>query len=251
MKGLPGLLLALGLGIVGAVCNWLYLSQGQGLKSVSFVGIARDLSAGHKFEKEDFEAITVPAEAAVWLRKSAYLWEDRVTLAGMAATKSYEVGEILLQQQLRTPPESDVKKLIAADERVLWIPVDTRTFVASLVTAGDQVSFIVPRFPGVAPVDPEPALAPESPGAGEPQGPGGSQMLGPFRVLALGSRLGSAEVLRAAGVTPTQENVMAVAVKVSGGQLDPLGQRLSDLLRLTNFQQVQVLLHPAPQRGAK
>ena len=76
-------------------------------------------------------------------------------------------------------------------------------------------------------------------------------MIGPFRILALGNRLGSQEVLRASGMSPSQENVMAVAVKVVKGELDEKGQKLLDTLRLTNFQQVQVLLHPAPAKGAK
>jgi hypothetical protein len=63
----------------------------------------------------------------------------------------------------------------------------------------------------------------------------------------LGNRLGSQEVLRAAGMSPSQENVMAIAVKFIAGEFDEKGQRLVDLLRLTNFQQVQVILHPSPE----
>jgi hypothetical protein len=68
--------------------------------------------------------------------------------------------------------------------------------------------------------------------------------------LALGNRLGSQEVLRASGMTASQENVMAVAVKFVAGEFDEKAQRLVDLLRLTNFQQVQVILHPSAE-GAK
>src|SRR6185369_16112770 len=137
--------------------------------------------------------------------------------------------------------QNDIKKLLAPDERVMWIPVDTRTFVSSLVSAGDQISFIVPPGAGGGP-----ALAPvegESGGEAPAAAPAGSPgMIGPFRILALGNRLGSREVLAAAGVTTSQENVMAVAVKIVAGSLDEWGQQLSDLLRQTNFQQVQVLL---------
>jgi hypothetical protein len=138
----------------------------------------------------------------------------------------------------------DIKRLLAADERVLWIPVDTRTFVPSLVNAGDNVSFIVPR---VGSTFPTPA-GDETPG----KAPAMTDTIGPFRILALGNRLGSQEVLRAAGQTASQENVMAVAIKSVGGEFDDKGQKLLDTLRLTNFQQCQVILHPSPDaKGAK
>jgi hypothetical protein len=56
--------------------------------------------------------------------------------------------------------------------------------------------------------------------------------------------MGSVEVMRAAGMSPAQENVMAVSVKLVNNALDDQSRKLSELLRLTNFQQVQVLLHP-------
>jgi hypothetical protein len=78
---------------------------------------------------------------------------------------------------------------------------------------------------------------------------GPTETIGPFRILALGNRLGTPEVLRASGQAAAQENVMAVAVKLIGRDLDEPGQKLSELLRITNFQQVQVLLHKGPITG--
>jgi len=44
MKGAPGLLFAIGLGIVAAFCNWLYLAnKGKQLEMVSFIAIAEDV----------------------------------------------------------------------------------------------------------------------------------------------------------------------------------------------------------------
>jgi hypothetical protein len=250
MKGVPGLLIAIALGIVGAICNMLYLAQkGQELERVDFIGIddGQKINPGDKFQETQFRKISIPRNALGNLEKSACQWSELQTVVGMAATKSYSPGEIVLRQHLRTPPETDVKRLLAPDERVLWIPVDTRTFVASLVNAGDQVSFIVPQFvrTGPVPVDSNDRSTETRSGSAE------TRMIGPFRILALGNRLGSQEVLRAAGMTPSQENVMAVAVKVVGKELDATGQELSDLLRKTNFQQVQVLLHPVEDAARK
>ncbi|MFN0054422.1 MAG: hypothetical protein ACKV0T_19780 [Planctomycetales bacterium] len=246
MKGVPGLLFALGLGVAGAFCNWIYLAQkGQELERVDFIGINVEtrINAGDRFNKDQFQKVSIPRNAVGNLEKAAFLWEELDTVVGMSATKSYSQGEIILRQHLRTPAETDIKRLLAPDERVLWIPVDTRSFVAPLVNAGDQVSFIVPRLGGAPPVaDPAGGAPPV------PQSTSATEILGPFRILALGNRLGSKEVMNAWGVTASQENIMAIAVKIVGSELDPRGQQISDILRLTNFQQVQVLLHPAPEQ---
>ncbi|MGE5192822.1 MAG: hypothetical protein ACM3U2_09985 [Deltaproteobacteria bacterium] len=243
MKGVPGLLIAVGLGIVGAFCNWMYLAQmGKDMQTLDFIGVSDNvkINAGDKFSEAHFMKVSIPGNNLGNLDKVAVKWEARATVVGQPATKSYSPGEILLWHDLRTPPELDIKKLLSADERVLWIPVDTRTFVPALVNAGDNVSFIVPRVGGTFPT---PADDPAAAGKAAPM----TETIGPFRILALGNRLGSPEVLRAAGQTPSQENVMAVAVRVVGGEFDEKGQKLLDTLRLTNFQQCQVILHPSPE----
>ncbi len=243
MKGAPGLLIAIGLGIAGAFCNWLYLAnKGQELEMVEFIAIADDvkINPGDKFNESQFMKLKIPKNAVLAgnLEKVAVLWRDMSTIVGEPATKSYSPGEILLQKQIRTPPEMDIKKLLMADERLLWIPVDTRTFVSSLVNAGDQVSFIVPRLTPAAPTE-----ADEN---AEKKVASSTELIGPFRILALGNRLGSQEVMRAAGYTASQENVMAVAVKLIGNEFEEKGQKILDRLQTSNYQQLQVILHPAP-----
>ena len=249
MKGVPGLLIAVGLGIIAAFCNWFYLAErASQLDTVDFIGIADNarINAGEKFTESHFMKIPIPSENVKGLASTAYLWSDLATLVGETATKSYDPGEIVLRQNVHTPPELDIKKLLAADERALWIPVDQRTFVPALVSAGDLVSFIVPHTMAGGPT---PVATDGSPGMAAPAAL--TETIGPFRILALGTRLGSQNVLRAAGMTPTQENVMAVAVKMVGGDFDEKGQKVLEVLRLTNFQQVQVILHPASDVGKK
>jgi hypothetical protein len=244
MKGVPGLLIAVGLGIVGAFCNWMYLAQmGKDMQTVDFIAVSENakVNVGDKFTREHFIPVSIPGKNLGNLQTAAVKWEALATVVGQPATKPYGPGEILLWHDLRTPPEMDIKRLLAADERVLWIPVDTRTFVPSLVNAGDNVSFIVPRVGGTFPTP----AGDETPG----KAPAMTETIGPFRILALGNRLGSQEVLRATGQTPSQENVMAVAIKFVGGEFDEKGQKLLDTLRLTNFQQCQVILHPSPEAG--
>ena len=247
MKGVPGLLIAVGLGIVGAFCNWMYLAQmGREMESLEFIAINDNMkvNAGDKFTEAHFMKVSIPKNALGNLDKVAVKYDALATVVGQPATKSYSPGEILLWHDLRTPPELDIKKLLSADEYAVWIPVDTRTFVPALVNAGDNVSFIVPRVGGTFPTPADDSGAPGKP-------PPMTETIGPFRILALGNRLGSPEVLRAAGQTPSQENVMAVAIRIVGGEFDEKGQKLLDTLRLTNFQQCQVLLHPSPEAKGK
>src|SRR5205807_421628 len=155
---------------------------------------------GDKFHEGHFMKISIPKNAVGNLDKVAVFWKDLNTVVGEPATKSYSPGEILLQRQIRTPPEMDIKKLLMADEMLLWIPVDSRTFVASLVNAGDTVSFIIPRL---TPATPAGEGGDEN---AERRAASSIERIGPFRILSLGNRLGSPEVMRAAGVTASQEN---------------------------------------------
>lgn len=240
MKGVTGLIVAAALGIVGAFCNWFYLAQkSRDLEKVDFIAISSDvtINPGDKFKSSDLVPVSIPKQSVGNLLQSAPLYSDLKTVVGMAATRTYLPGELLLNQDLRTPPERDVTKQLGENERVMFIPIDTRTFVPALFDAGNQISFVVPKFGGPTPIPPEGQPPPER--VAIP-----TETIGPFRILALGNRLGTPETQRAVGGSPSQENVVAVAVKMVGGSLDPTGQKLSDLLRLTNFQGVQVLLHP-------
>src|SRR6185369_3263271 len=112
-------------------------------------------------------------------------------------------GEIILRQRLKTPPPT--MELTREDERGLPVPVDTRSFVPALVNPGDMVSFLV-TVGGPSP----PPSNTESGDGNEPT-PAQSvvrpatvvnqriETVGPFRVLSIGNRLGSAEVLKASG----------------------------------------------------
>jgi hypothetical protein len=242
MKGVMGLFTAIALGVVGALCNFLYLAQkARDLEKIDFIGIADEvqINPGDKFKESDLIPISIPRPSVGNLEKAALLFRDKSTVVGMSATRSYIPGEVVLRQDLRTPPSQDVKKLLGPNEELMWVPVDTRTFVPSHVSGGDLVLFVVPRFPVAA-------LPPPAEGEVTPRPvveSSSAEVLGPFRVLALGNRLGSAEVLRASGVNAVQENVMAIAVEADrNGVPVGIGAKLLEFLRQTNFQQVQVLL---------
>jgi hypothetical protein len=246
MKNHLGLIVAIVLGVIGATLNFLYLtSKAANFDKVAFLSIdsRASIKRGETFREDHFAPLEIPKIAvSSQLSHDALFYSDRGTVVGMKATRDYGGGEMILQDQLKTPPQE--LALAAENERAMWVPVDTRTFVPSLIRPGDRVSFLVPK--GVVPV----TRTPED-GDSQPPPPtmGDSELVGPFKVLSVGNRLGSAEVFKAAGMPPQQENVLTISVHAEGNQLDPMAKKLWDLLQAGGFRQAGVI---APEGiGAK
>lgn len=232
------LLLAVGLGVLAAVFNLLYVREKtRGGDVVEFLGIAPDvtLAVGDAFSEKHFTRAPVPRLYASDLVDFAVLYQDRQAVVGLPATRRYGGGEIVLRQDLRTPP-SEVK--LADDERAMWVPVDPRSFVPSLVTPGDLVSFLAPR--ALMPI-----VQADSKNSSDSSA---MEIVGPFRIISVGNRLGSADVLGAARIPQVQENVVTIAVTLEHDQLEPRAQKLWSLLRANDGRQLGLLLHPRKKR---
>ena len=243
MKNHLGLVLAVVLGVIGAALNFLYLNnKAKNFEKVAFLGIAQDVSIqrGETFRDSHFVAVEIPKLNVGQLTERVVLYADRGTVIGAKANQNYYGGELVLSEDLKTPP---AELALAEGERAMWVPVDNRTFVPALVMPGDWVSFMIPK--GMAPL-PVAAAPEEGSGDEQPQPimPGDSEMVGPFKVLSIGNRLGSADVFKAAGMPQQQENVLTIAVRGEGNQLDPKGKKLWDLLQAGGFRQAGVILHP-------
>jgi hypothetical protein len=250
MNGKIALPIAAGLALAGAALNWFYLqTKAQQLEKVEFLCVASGatIRPGDRFTDDQLAPLAIPKNnVGETLAKEAILYKDRQAVIGMAAVRLHPEREIILRQDLKTPPPA--LGLAKENERAIWIPVDTRTFVPSLVNPGDLVSFLVSGVPTPA--------VPRDPGEGNgdefggplppPVVPGNAELIGPFRVLSLGNRLGTADVLKASGMPQMQENVMTVSVTVEGGQLDPKAAKLWKLLQTSGFRQAGVVLHPRP-----
>ena len=241
------LVVAAVLGVAGAGLNLWYLNEkSKAVEKVSFIGIKPNtiIRPGDKFLDDNLVPIDIPKDHVGELAHAAVLYADRNTVVGMPAVKSYTGNELLLRDDLRTlPPAMD----LGQDERALPIPVDTRNFVPALVNPGDLISFLVggAPTPAVPPQDPD---NPDEPPAAQPppsRPPGmKAEPVGPFRVLSIGNRLGSAEVMKASGQPQYQENVILIAVKMQGEQLEPKAAKLLALMQLSSTRQAGVLLHP-------
>jgi hypothetical protein len=253
MNGTKVLAIAAALGVAGAALNWYYLhTKSQQLEKIAFLSIAPGASVqpGEKFSEAKLAPLAIPKDnVSDELREQAILFSDLKTVENVPAVRLHRAGEILLRQDLKAPPPT--LALTKANERAIFIPVDTRTFVAPLVVPGDIVTFVV----GGGAFQPTPANPAEDGDAANGENlpaatpPPSAELIGPFRVLSLGNRLGSAEVLKASGVPQMQENVMAVAVTVeANGELEAKAAKLWKMLQATGFRQVGVLLHPRVEK---
>lgn len=245
-----GLIIAVVLGVVGAVLNLLYLhGKASDFEKVAFLSIREgtEVRRGEAFREEHFAPLEIPKIAvSSQLSEAAILYKARGTVIDIKATRDYTGGEMILEDQLKTPPAQ--LNLSDPKERAMWVPVDTRTFVPTLVLPGDYVSFMVPK--GNLPVAPPPSEGGEEIGDGNgpaispPLPLGDTEMVGPFKVLSVGNRLGSSDVFKAAGMPQQQENVLTISVRADGNQLDPMAKKLWDLLQAGGFRQAGVILHP-------
>ncbi len=235
MKGLQGLVIAIVLGLAATVLNWFYLvRQSQQVERVAFIGVRSDqyVERGERLRNEHLVAIQIPRNAVGNLRDFAVPDAARATVLGQAVSRPLHGGSLLLQADLDTPPP---KLSLGQNERIMWIPVDSRSYVPSLITPGDMVTFKVARMA------PTPAGGPANPETARPAAPPGPvERIGPFKVLSVGNRLGSAEVMQAAKIPQMQENVLGISITP---EVEARADRLWAMVQATDFRSVGIEKH--------
>ncbi len=255
MRGMMGLLIAAGLGLAGAVCNWLYLdSLAKAEARETFIGVKPDMSIdiGELFTANHFEPVEVPRKHLGNLEDVAPLWSARDAVIGLRANRPYGGGELILRQDLTTPAHEELATLLAKDEVARWVPIDPRAVISEQINPGDLVSFEVPR-PRSNDADNEPAPQPTGPpeqrnlggiNSASSRGSDQADVIGPFRVLAVGARRERPNIQQARGRTGT-ENTITIAAQLSNGVIEPRAARLFDAVRAAGSQGVYVMLHSA------
>jgi hypothetical protein len=256
MKGINGLILAIVLGIAGALFNWAYLANRTSDKvNVYFIGIKRDvtLNSGDVIKAEQIERVGLPQDAVGNLKNFAVFFDganaEMQSVVGVKVWRVIQGPRLLLNDDLKTPPP---ELRLEEGEEAMFVPIDTRSIVMSLIEPGDQVMFLVSKSaPGVpTPATPAARAAPAAVGDPIPEAanadesssaepPPPIELIGPFKVLSLGNRLGSAEVMKSARIPQVQENVMTISVKAKD---NAKALKLQSRLDATNYRQVGVRL---------
>lgn len=241
MKGIYGLLVAAALGAVGFMLNWSYLvAQSQAIEMVDFVIVKEGvrLEPGDVYRMDDLDRVSIPRNAVGNLHDFAFFWgEAELQIKDMPVTRLYDGQdpELVLRKDLRVPPAEPRK--LNENERVVGVPVDTRSFVSDFFKAGDQVSFVVPKFMDIT-----------SPGTLDVEDAVGSETIGPFEIHAVGNRVASLEVSRGANQNANQQNVLNIVVRMDGDEPEPKAQKLISLLIHKGISRVMVMTHPRVEK---
>lgn len=247
MKGIQGVIIAIGLSIAGAILNWAYLaSRSSEDATVSFLGIKEGqvVNRGDILRDEHLAELTIPERWVGNMRGFAVLSNARTTVVGRPVWRSMTGECLLLNEDLKTPPQG---LRLEEGEQIMWIPVESRAFVPSLISPGDEVMFLVPRWTRSSSGKPSPGNSGDNL-AVQPSPSGNTTEIGPFRVRTLGNRLGSAEVWQAAKLSQLQENVIGIGVKP---QEKKMALALWDILQATNYHHVGIeKLGPVQNRQA-
>ncbi len=237
MKGAVGLIVAAGLGIAGAICNWFYLEQlARTQEQVLFIAIKDDveLEIGDIIKIEHLIEVPIPNSRVGNLEQIAPLWESRDAVAGYPALRNFNGGELLLDSDLQRPAYQDLAETLQENEVARWVPIDSRSVVAEQINPGDLVSFEVPRIGAGEPTPEGTAPAPPA---------GATEIVGPFRVLAMGNRREASNIQEANRRRSGSEGTIAIVVELTNGQMSADAQRLFDAMRLAGNQGAQILLH--------
>jgi hypothetical protein len=230
MKATQSLIVALLLGVTAAAFNWIYLEKKASEFQVEqFLGIRDgvEVRVGETLLESHFQQVPVPKRYGEKLKKFVFLYREKGTAAGIKATRDYEGGDLVHREDYKTPATAIKLK---PDERLIWVAVESRAFVPALVNPGDEVTFVfpVPGPPGSADQQEEQTTA---------------ESLGPFKIGALGTRLGDMRVSRAYRSSRAEERQIGIVVQVEGGKLEGKALRLLELTTAGN-RAVAVALHP-------
>ena len=107
MKGIYGLILAIGLGFVGFVLNWIYLAdRASQFETVSFLGIkaGKTVNRGETLRDEDLVPVPIPRQSVGTLKDFAVLYNAKQSVVGQPVWRTLVGGHILLNEDLKTPP---------------------------------------------------------------------------------------------------------------------------------------------------
>jgi hypothetical protein len=127
------------------------------------------------------------------------------------------------------------------NEEMFWVPVDSRSFVPSLVNPGDRITFIVPVYasrPSRPPTSSDEVTAEVADAVAGP-----TEEIGPFRVKSLGDRLGTLDVMKGSRRGPIQERQIGIVVDITKPEEVERAKRLRDRLATSDYRNIGIILH--------
>lgn len=237
MKGMQGLIVAAMLGLLGVAMNWIYLQgKTKDIVSISFLGIRSGVTIepGQLIKDEHLEAVKIPKANSENLKEFAYLYNDRDTIVGIKATRRYQSGDLIYREHYRTPP-SELK--LAQGEKLIWVSVNSNSFVAELIDPGDRIEFTFPVFEKAA-APPKEEGVQAVPAARIVR----TETIGPFRVASLGTRLSPSDVARGNRLASSQEQKIGIVISTRDPKELDNATRLQGKVLARDYQEIGVTL---------
>ncbi|MEZ6088842.1 MAG: SAF domain-containing protein [Pirellulaceae bacterium] len=128
------LLIAVGLGALAAVLNFMSISQKQ--KPVKFATVSKAVKQGEQITTDLLTSVEVPAHFAQSLQKSVVPFSEMAVLSGKYANRDIEAGELILWEDAPIRgPQYDLQ----AGETAVFI--DVGNSAVSNIAVGELVSF--------------------------------------------------------------------------------------------------------------
>jgi hypothetical protein len=230
MHGVKGLIIAVVLGILGVILNIAYLVDKTSKdEMVDFIGIKEGASVkrGEKLKPDDVAKISIPLKHAGNLKTLGIPFDQYNTIKSEPALRNLSSNQFVVRDDFI--PVRDAQRP-GPNEKLIGVPVDTRSFVASLLSPGDRVI-----FKPMQTSDPTPARRPgdDSPSVDL------SKPLGPFVVYSIGNRTSSYETWTAGRKQQTQDSTLVIRIddKPENAELE---RRLQAVLQMPNYRPMGV-----------
>lgn len=251
MKPMHGIILAIGLGIAGALFNFAYLTKMSGeFEVIEFVGIkdGTTISPGDRLTLADLEPVPIPMASVEELDKVAIRYSATEAIKTLTVWRLLTGPTLLFKDDLdpTLPRELDLEE----NEAIVGISVSPGTYVPSLVDPGDQVSFVIStsriNWPTPA-VQPDAEQTDGADGAEEgttvpPRPSSATRTIGKFTVTRVEPRPGTA----ANRMRSSRSNMIKIRFTVAedGTPLDRKVQTLFDLLHSSSARVIAVIHYP-------
>jgi hypothetical protein len=219
MKNWTKLTLPVGLGLAAACAHGLAVYSK--IAPSTYIVVTRDIVEGEPVAAGDLAKIELYGDQA-GLPKTVLPFAQRAMMYGQIARRDFSKGDLVLWQD--TKPAHGRPRL-AADEVPLQIALSGKSHLTRFLEVGQNVSFLL-ATDADAPVPDRKSSSFEEE---EPLTPiaATSELVGPFRVVAIGSRVEPGDIDR----TRNREEIemITVAAKLVPGDrrhLDPVAERL-------------------------
>lgn len=141
---MQGIIIAAGMGVLGVVCNWFYISQkAADFDKVGYIYIRAGVNQGKIIKEDNLGVIKIPKAYQGSIGKLGVLERDKQTVVGQMATRNYTEDTFLLRSDLDKKAVRSLKEKLLPNHELHTVAVGSR-FIPDNFNPGDYVYFYPP-----------------------------------------------------------------------------------------------------------